>query len=120
MPLHPVSTDYPWSYPFTEIIDVRSPKEFAEDHIPNAISLPVLNDQERAEVGTLYKQKSPFVARKLGAAYVSQNISKHIKQHFLGKPKTYFPVIYCWRGGQRSQSMATVLTQIGWRTGLLA
>ncbi len=120
MQLQPLSTDYPWSYPFTEVIDVRSPSEFAMDHVPGAINLPVLDDRQRAEVGTLYQQQSPFVARKLGAALVSQNLAKHLKQYFLDKPKDYFPAIYCWRGGQRSNSMAMVLTQIGWRTGLLS
>jgi len=55
---------------YTAIIDVRSPSEFAEDHFPGAINLPVLNDEERARVGTIYKQESPFQAKKLGAALV--------------------------------------------------
>ncbi|MCM1985375.1 tRNA 2-selenouridine(34) synthase MnmH [Lyngbya confervoides] len=119
MGLQPVLTDYPWDQSFSEIIDVRSPSEFAEDHIPEALNLPVLNDHQRAEVGKVYKQISPFAARKLGAALVSQNIAVHLQQHFGTKPKTYRPLIYCWRGGQRSQSLALVLTQVGWRTALL-
>ncbi|MDD3352845.1 tRNA 2-selenouridine(34) synthase MnmH [Zoogloea sp.] len=99
---------------FDDIIDVRSPSEFAEDHIPGAINCPVLDDEERARVGTLYKQVSPFDARKLGAALVSRNIARHIETHFGSKPKGWKPLIYCWRGGQRSGSMTLVLGQVGW------
>lgn len=101
------------------MIDVRSPSEFTEDRIPGAINLPVLNDQERAKIGTIYHQVSPFAARKLGAAIVSQNISKHLVRHFASKDKGYSPLVYCWRGGQRSSSLAFVLSQIGWQVTLL-
>jgi len=101
---------------FDEIIDVRSPAEFAEDHLSGAINCPVLDDEERIRVGTLYKQVSPFEARKLGAALVAQNIARHLQQHFHDKPKSWKPLIYCWRGGQRSASMAIILSQIGWDT----
>lgn len=119
MGLQPYSVEYPWTETFSEVIDVRSPAEFAEDHIPGAVNLPVLNNEERAEVGTLYVQVSPFIARKRGAALVSANISRHLDTYLANKPKDYHPVIYCWRGGQRSLSLATVLSQVGWRTGLL-
>jgi len=99
---------------FDAIIDVRSPSEFAEDHIPGAINCPVLDDQQRATVGTLYKQSSAFEAKKLGAAMVSRNISQHIDTLFLDKPRDWKPLIYCWRGGNRSGSMAHVLAKIGW------
>lgn len=99
---------------FDAIIDVRSPAEYAEDHIPGAINCPVLDDEERARVGTLYKQVSPFEARKIGAALVSRNIAQHIETHFLNKPKGWKPLIYCWRGGQRSGAMTLVLGQVGW------
>lgn len=99
---------------FDTIIDVRSPSEFAEDHIPGAINCPVLDDEERIRVGTLYKQVSPFEARKVGAVLVSRNIARHIETHFLSKPKGWKPLIYCWRGGQRSGSMTVVFGQIGW------
>ncbi|MCZ2341080.1 MAG: tRNA 2-selenouridine(34) synthase MnmH [Bacteroidales bacterium] len=105
--------------PYDEIVDVRSPKEFAVDHIPGAVNLPVLNDAEHAEVGTLYQQINPFVARKRGAALVSANIARHLTQHFAEKPKSYRPFLYCWRGGQRSLSMAVVLSQVGWRVTVL-
>jgi tRNA 2-selenouridine synthase len=99
---------------FDEIIDVRSPAEFAEDHIPGAINCPVLNDEERARVGTLYKQVSPFEAKKLGAALVAKNIALHLEQYFLAKPKSWKPLIYCWRGGTRSGAMTHIFRQIGW------
>ncbi len=104
---------------FDEIIDVRAPLEFAEDHISGAINLPVLNDQERAEVGTIYKQVSSFDARKIGAGLVSKNIAGHLESHFADKPKGYRPLIYCWRGGQRSGSMATILSEVGWAVSLI-
>lgn len=119
MPLTPNITTNLCSPAYSEIIDVRSPAEYAEDHLPGAINLPVLNNQERAQIGTLYKQVSAFVARKQGAALVAQNLSHHLSCHFADKPKDYHPLVYCWRGGQRSRSMATVLTQIGWQTSLL-
>jgi tRNA 2-selenouridine synthase len=119
MPTLPTYTQQPWTETYTEIIDVRSPIEFTEDHIPGAINLPVLNDSERAEVGTIYKQINPFQARKVGASLVAKNISEHITQHFADKEKKYHPLVYCWRGGQRSLSMALVLSQIGWRVTLL-
>ena len=103
---------------FTEIIDVRSPSEFAEDHLPGAINLPVLNDVERAEVGTIYKE-SPFEARRLGAAIISTNASRHLREHLANKDKTYAPLVYCWRGGMRSNSLAQILRSVGWRARLL-
>jgi len=98
-----------------EIIDVRSPAEFADDHIPGAISCPVLDDAQRAQVGTIYKQVSPFEAKKIGAALVSENIARHLRQRFLDRPRDWKPLIYCWRGGDRSGSMTTVFRAIGWR-----
>ncbi|MCM8626271.1 tRNA 2-selenouridine(34) synthase MnmH [Accumulibacter sp.] len=99
---------------FDEIIDVRSPAEFAEDHIPGSTNCPVLDDRQRAEVGTLYKQVSPFAARKLGAAYVSANIAGHLLERFQSRPKDWQPLVVCWRGGQRSAALTYVLRRIGW------
>ncbi len=99
---------------FDEIIDVRTPAEFAEDHIPGAINCPVLSDEERIAVGTLYKQVSPFEARKVGAALVAKNIAQHLQTRFRDHPKSWRPLIYCWRGGQRSGAMSIVLSEIGW------
>ncbi len=98
---------------FDEVIDVRSPGEFAEDHIPGAINLPVLTDAERIRVGTLYKQVSSFEAKKVGAALVSRNIAQHLEGHLAGKPKSYRPLVYCWRGGSRSGSLTHILQKIG-------
>lgn len=99
---------------FDAIIDARSPSEYAEDHVPGAINYPVLTDEERARVGTLYKQVSPFEARKIGAALVAKNIARHIEEHFLDKPREWRPIVYCWRGGKRSGAFQHILREIGW------
>ncbi len=104
---------------FSEVVDVRSPSEFAEDHLPGAINLPVLSDEERAIVGDLYHNESKFTARRHGAALVTRNISEMLAGHFSVKPGDYQPLVYCWRGGQRSNSLATLLTAIGWRVRIL-
>ncbi|MBO9477054.1 tRNA 2-selenouridine(34) synthase MnmH [Shimia sp. R11_0] len=101
--------------PFDEIIDVRSPAEFAEDHIPGAINLPAMSNAERAKVGTIYVQDSPFKARKIGAAIVSRNMAAHLEGPLAERDGSYRPLVYCWRGGQRSGSVAIILKQIGWR-----
>ncbi len=101
------------------VIDVRSPAEFAEDHIPGAINLPVLDNAERARVGTIYTQESPFKARKIGAALVARNAAQHIETTLAEKDGGWKPLVYCWRGGQRSGSFAAILGQIGWRTEVL-
>lgn len=105
---------------FDDIIDVRSPAEYADDNIPGAISLPVLSDAERAEVGTLYKQVAPFTARKVGAALVAQNAAQHLMGPLADKGGGWRPLVYCWRGGQRSGSFASILSQIGWRVETIA
>lgn len=99
---------------FDVIIDARSPAEYAEDHVPGAISCPVLSDEERARVGTLYKQVSPFEAKKIGAALVARNIARHIEERFLDKPREWRPLVYCWRGGKRSGAFQHILREIGW------
>lgn len=105
---------------FDDIIDVRAPAEFADDHLPGAISLPVLDDDERARVGTIYKQQSPFTARKLGAALVARNAARHLEGPLADRPGGWRPLVYCWRGGQRSGSFAVILQQIGWRVETIA
>jgi tRNA 2-selenouridine synthase len=102
---------------FDALIDVRSPAEYAEDHIPGAVNFPVLDDGERREVGTLYA-RDPFAARKLGAALVAQNLAAMLGQ-LQAKPKNWRPLVYCWRGGMRSQSAAVWFGLIGWRAGQL-
>lgn len=100
---------------FDEIIDVRSEAEYAEDHIPGAINCPVLDNMQRAQVGTLHKQTSAFEAKKVGAALVSVNIARHLRERFHDRPRHWRPLVYCWRGGNRSGALAHVLHQIGWR-----
>ncbi len=105
---------------FDTVIDVRSPAEFAEDHVPAAINLPVLSDGERAEVGTIYVQRSKFEARRLGAALIARNVAAHLEQALRDKPGGWRPLVYCWRGGQRSHGMALILAEVGWRTTVVA
>ncbi|MBK9084812.1 MAG: tRNA 2-selenouridine(34) synthase MnmH [Sterolibacteriaceae bacterium] len=99
---------------FDEIIDVRSPAEFAADRIPGAINCPALDDEQRARVGTIYKQVAPFEARRLGAAMIARNLSDALFDRFQDKPKSWRPLIYCWRGGQRSGAFVTWFRLIGW------
>ena len=101
------------------VIDVRAPSEFAEDHIPGAINLPVLSDRERAEVGTIYNQFDPFTARKRGAVLTNRNIAAHIEM-LNEHAKSWRPLVYCWRGGQRSGSMALVMNEIGWPVSIIS
>ena len=104
---------------FDTVIDVRSPAEFAEDHLPGAINLPVLDNEERAEVGTIYVQQSPFLARKIGAAKVFRNAARHIEEVLQDKEGGWRPLVYCWRGGQRSGSFTWMLQQVGWRADVI-
>ena len=104
---------------FDAVIDARSEGEYLEDHLPGALNWPSLNNEERIRVGTLYKQVSPFEAQKIGAALVAANISRHIQGQVLDKPKAWQPLIYCWRGGKRSNSLALILGQIGFKVHLI-
>ncbi|WP_028605407.1 tRNA 2-selenouridine(34) synthase MnmH [Ottowia thiooxydans] len=104
---------------FSAVIDARSEGEFKLDRLPHAVNWPSLHDEERVRVGTLYKQVSPFEAKKLGAGLVAKNIGSHIEREVLDKPKDWKPLIYCWRGGQRSSALALVLGQIGFRVHLI-
>ena len=104
---------------FSGVIDARSEGEYAEDHLPGAVNWPSLNDEERKVVGTHYKQISAFEARKLGAAMVAKNIAEHIQQHVLDKPREWQPLVYCWRGGKRSGSLALILDQIGFNVTMV-
>ncbi|MBL8520060.1 MAG: tRNA 2-selenouridine(34) synthase MnmH [Betaproteobacteria bacterium] len=99
---------------FDSIIDVRSPAEYAEDHLPGAINCPVLDDAERARVGTLHKQTSAFEAKKAGSVLVARNIAAHLEAGFAGRPRDWQPLVYCWRGGMRSGAMTHVLRSVGW------
>lgn len=104
---------------YDTIVDARSESEFAEDRLPGAVNWPSLTDEQRKLVGTEYKQVSPFVARKRGAALVARNIAAHLEREVMDKPKDWQPLVYCWRGGQRSGALALVLGQIGFRVHLL-
>lgn len=99
---------------FDTIIDARSPSEYALDHLPNAINCPVLDDAERVLVGTTYKQVGAFEAKKIGAAIVARNVSRHLETLWQDKPREWRPLIYCWRGGNRSGAMAHILAKVGW------
>jgi len=99
---------------FDAIIDVRSEAEYALDHIPGAINCPVLDNEQRIRVGTIYKQENSFEAKKIGAPIVAANIARHIETQFLDKPREWRPLVYCWRGGNRSGAMALIMARIGW------
>ena len=100
---------------FDCVIDVRTPLEYADDHIPGAINAPVLSNEERVRVGTMYKQVSPFEATKYGAALVARNIAHHLDTLFADRPINWKPLIYCWRGGKRSGAMTAWFNMIGWK-----
>src|SRR6185369_13169712 len=99
---------------FDAVIDARSPGEFADDHLPGAINAPVLDDEERALVGTVYKQQSAFEAKRIGAPFAARNIAREIEERFADRPRAWRPLVYCWRGGGRSGSLVHVLRQVGW------
>jgi len=106
---------------FDAVFDVRSPAEYALDHMPGAINCPVLDDDERRIVGTLYKQQGAFEARRVGGAMVAANIARHLQgEHFSSQPLKWRPLVYCWRGGLRSGSMVTWLRLVGWDAQQLA
>jgi tRNA 2-selenouridine synthase len=115
MPIHLETLGDLDALPFDEIIDVRSPSEYAEDHLPGAINLPVLSDEERAHVGTIYVQQDRFLARKIGATLVARNAAHHLEGPLENRDGGYRPLVYCWRGGQRSGSFTGILQQVGWR-----
>jgi tRNA 2-selenouridine synthase len=104
---------------FNAVVDARSPAEYAEDRLPGAINAPVLDDAQRALVGTTHAQISAFDARRLGAAIAARNIGDLIDRLFAQRDRDFRPLVYCWRGGQRSGSLATVMARIGWRTTLI-
>ena len=99
---------------FDDVLDARSPSEYEDDHLPGAISTPVLDDAERALVGTIYKEQSSFEAKRAGAPLASRNIARHVERLFAQRPRGWRPLVYCWRGGGRSGALAHVLRQVGW------
>ena len=104
---------------FTDIIDARSEGEYAEDHLPGAVNWPSLNNEQRQLVGTEYTQISAFDAKKRGAALVAKNIARHLERDVIHKPRDWQPLLYCWRGGKRSGSLALILDQIGFNVTLV-
>jgi tRNA 2-selenouridine synthase len=124
MPLHRANIDDVLASPegllrFDAVIDARSPGEFTLDHLPGAVNWPSLDDEERRLVGKEYKQVSAFEARKRGAVLVARNIARHLEREALALPREWQPLVYCWRGGQRSGSMALVLSQVGFDVQVL-
>ncbi len=97
------------------IIDARSPKEFLHSHIIGAKNFYALDDREYKIVGTIYKRDSKVHAKTLGASFVCKNASKHILEIEKLVSVGSKIVIYCARGGQRSGSIGTILSQIGYR-----
>ena len=104
---------------FSAVIDARSQAEYAEDRLPGALNWPTLDNDERHRIGTIYTQASPFEAKKRGAALAAANIARHIERELIDTPKGWQPLVYCWRGGKRSGSLALVLDQIGFRVSLM-
>lgn len=98
----------------SDIIDVRSESEYAADHVPGAVSLPVLTDAQRHEVGLLHKSDS-FAARRLGMGLVAGNVARMAEGFLRDKDRSWRPLVYCWRGGMRSESLVTVMRKVGWR-----
>ncbi len=96
------------------LLDVRAPVEFSAGHIPGAVNLPILNDEERAQVGTLFKQKGQDAAVQLGQKLVSGNLKlqriEEWKEFFLKNPRS---VVYCFRGGLRSRTAQSWLAEAG-------
>lgn len=100
---------------FPDRVDVRTPLEFADDHVPGAENQPVLSNDERVRVGTLHAQESEFVAKRVGAALVARNIATMLETAFAERPRSWAPLVYCWRGGKRSGALAHMLNEIGWK-----
>jgi tRNA 2-selenouridine synthase len=95
------------------IIDVRTPLEFAEDHLPGAVNVPILTDAERVEVGTLYKQTGPQQARQRGLELTCGRFGAMVGE--IAARAACRPIlVYCWRGGLRSLSMAILLEMSGY------
>jgi tRNA 2-selenouridine synthase len=103
---------------FDTIIDARTLEEFIEDHLPGAVSAPVLDGEERARVGTLHKASS-FDARRIGGALIARNVARMLETTFAGRPRTWRPLVYCWRGGKRSGAIAHILREVGWDASTL-
>jgi tRNA 2-selenouridine synthase len=104
---------------FDAVVDARSESEFAQDHLPGAVNWPTLDDAQRHAVGTEYKQVSAFDARLHGAVFAARNIADHLQREGHRLHRGWRPLVYCWRGGQRSGALALVLAQIGFDVSVL-
>ncbi|HLD00512.1 MAG TPA: tRNA 2-selenouridine(34) synthase MnmH [Candidatus Nanoarchaeia archaeon] len=107
-----------WSEQKVLLIDTRSPKEYELDHLPGAINLPILSNEERAVVGTLYKQVSQEKAVEKGIEFFSKKLPEFIAEINKHKPKEI--IIYCWRGGMRSRAVTALLESLGYKVFQLA
>ena len=96
------------------IIDARSPREYQEDHIPGAVNMPVVNDEEYAEVGTLHRTDK-MAAYLIGVRYSLKNIAKHLEEDFTQTDKGKRILVYCFRGGKRSKLWIDALQTIGYQ-----
>lgn len=95
-------------------VDVRSEGEYAEATIPGSVNIPLLHDEERAMVGTTYRRQGPGPARRQGLLLVSPKLPQKVAAlDFAAGGKN--PVLFCWRGGDRSKSMAAVLDAMGYQ-----
>ena len=107
----PIEEALSLSYP---LMDVRSPKEYKEGHIPGAVNIPLFSDDERAKVGTTYKQKSKEAAVELGYQFVNPKLQHFIDRSFMLAPDGKVSV-HCWRGGMRSKAFAEHLSENGFK-----
>ncbi|MDP3700122.1 MAG: tRNA 2-selenouridine(34) synthase MnmH [Hylemonella sp.] len=121
MPLFTISADEALQKldSFDTIIDARSENEYAEDHLLGAVNWATLDNQQRHDIGTLYKQVNAFEAKKRGGALAARNIAAHIEREVIDKPKDWKPLTYCWRGGKRSGSLSLILSEIGFRVTII-
>jgi tRNA 2-selenouridine synthase len=96
------------------VVDVRSPLEYAEDHLPGAINVALLADEERAEVGTIYKQSGPQPARVRALELTARRFPSMVE--VIGKAAEGRPIlVYCWRGGLRSKTVVSILELTGYQ-----
>jgi len=101
------------------IVDARTPLEFADDHLPGAINVPILTNAERVEIGTLYKQQGPQLARIRGLELTCHRFPAIVAT--IAEAAKGLPVlVYCWRGGLRSESIAMLLEMTGYPVVKLA
>ena len=115
MPRHPLAEFEALSYP---ILDVRAPIEFAQGHVPGALNLPLFSDEERARIGTTYKQVSQDRAVHLGLEFFGPNMSAMIKKAQRLAPSKEVR-LHCWRGGMRSGAVLWLLELGGFKVHLL-